>query len=152
LVSPCVECERTPLVLTLHVVYMYFQGLSLRAVSACLEDLCPQSHVSVWNWVQRFSQLNSFFMVRHVRYFMVDETWVEMGGQEAWLRLTFEPYSKLFLGFHLSRTRKARVLLVQCERRACCHLFWFIRHFCTFSNNASSCRRTLWFRDSPAVR
>jgi len=35
-----IERERTPLVVMLYAVYMYFQGLSLRAVSACLEDLC----------------------------------------------------------------------------------------------------------------
>jgi len=89
----------------LYAVYMYFQGLSFRAVAACLEDLVSRSHVSVWNWVQRFSCLNRFFTVRRVRCFMVDETWVKIGSQEAWLWLAFEPYGKFFLGFHLSRTR-----------------------------------------------
>jgi transposase-like protein len=88
----------------LYAVYMYFQGLSLRAVSACLEDLCPRSHVSVWRWVQRFSHLNELFTVGRVRFFSVDETWIKVGSQEAWLWLAFEPYGKFFLGFYLSRT------------------------------------------------
>jgi putative transposase len=35
----------------------------------------------------------------------VDETWVKVGSQEAWLWLAFEPYGRWFLGFRLSRTR-----------------------------------------------
>jgi len=100
-----VKRERTPLALMLYAVYMYFQGLSLRAVSACLEDFYPRSHVSVWRWVQRFSHLNRFFIVGSVRCFLVDETWVKVGSQEAWLWLAFEPYGRCFLGFYLSRTR-----------------------------------------------
>jgi len=84
---------------------MYFQGLSLRAVSACLDDISRRSHVSVWNWVQRFSCLNRFFIVRRIRCLLVDETWVKVGSQEAWLWLAFEPYGRFFLGFYLSRTR-----------------------------------------------
>jgi len=68
-----IERERTPRALMLYAVYMYFQGLSVRAVSACLEDICPRSHVSVWRWVQRFSRLNDCFTVRRVRCFLVDQ-------------------------------------------------------------------------------
>jgi len=89
----------------LYAVYMYFQGLSLRAVSACLEDLCPRSHVSVWKWIQRFSCLNQLFTVGSVQRFLVDETWVKVGSQDAWLWLAFEPTGRFFLGFYLSRTR-----------------------------------------------
>jgi len=99
-----IERERTPRPVMLYAVYMYFQGLSLRAVSACLEDLYPRSHVSVWRWVQRFSQLNRFFTVGRVRCFLVDETWIKVGGQAAWLWLAFEPYGRFFLGFYVSRT------------------------------------------------
>ncbi len=105
MVSLIMERERTHRVVILYAVYMYSQGLSLRAVSACLEDLCPRSHVSVWNWVQRFSRLNDCYTVRRVRCFMLDETWIKVGSQEAWLCLAFEPYGRLFLGFFLSRTR-----------------------------------------------
>jgi hypothetical protein len=66
--------ERTPRVVMLYAVYMYFQGLSLQAASACLEDLCPRSHVSIRRWIQRFSRLNGCFTVGRVRCFMVDET------------------------------------------------------------------------------
>jgi transposase-like protein len=100
-----IEHERIPRVVMLYAVYVYFQGLSLRAVSACLEDIYARSHVSNWNWVQRFSHLNDCFTVRHVRCFMVDETWIRVGSQEAWLWLAFEPYGRFFLGFYLSRTR-----------------------------------------------
>ena len=111
-----IERERTPLWVMLYAVYMYFQGLSLRAVSACLEDLCPRSHVSVWRWVQRFSHLNACFTVGLVQCFMVDETWIKVGGQEAWLWLAFEPYGRFLLGFYLSRTRDILVveLFLQC--------------------------------------
>ena len=101
--------ERTRLWIMLYAVYMYFQGLSLRAVSGCLEDLCPRSHVSVWRWVQRFSHLNACFTVGRVRCFMVDETWIKVGSQEAWLWLAFEPYGRFLLGFYLSRTRNILV-------------------------------------------
>jgi len=100
-----IERERTPRVVMLYAVYLYFQGLSLRAVSACLEEICHRSHVSVWRWVQRFSRLNALFTVRRVRCFLVDETWIKIGSQEAWLWLAFEPYGRFFLGFYLSRTR-----------------------------------------------
>jgi hypothetical protein len=35
---------------------------------------------------------------------MVDETWIKVGSQEAWLWLAFEPYGRFLLGFYLSRT------------------------------------------------
>jgi len=40
---------------------------------------------------------------------MVDETWIKVGSQEAWLWLAFEPYGRFFLGFYLSRTRNILV-------------------------------------------
>ena len=43
--------------------------------------------------------------VRRVRCFMVDETWIRVGSQEAWLWLAFEPYGRFFLGFYISRNR-----------------------------------------------
>ena len=89
----------------LYAVYIYFQGLSLRAVSAYLEDICPRSSVLVWRWVQPLSRLNDYFTARRVRCFLVDQTWIKVGGQEAWLWLAFEPYGRFFLGFYLSRTR-----------------------------------------------
>lgn len=122
-----IERERTPLGVMLYAVYMYFQGLSLRAVSACLEDFCPRSHVSVWRWVQRFSHLSDLFMVERVRCFMVDETWIRVGGQEAWLWLAFEPYGRFFLGFHLSRTRNiltAQLFLQRLIDRYGMHPVW----------------------------
>jgi transposase-like protein len=36
---------------------------------------------------------------------MIDETWIKVGSDEAWLWLAFEPYGRLFLGFYVSRTR-----------------------------------------------
>jgi len=36
---------------------------------------------------------------------MVDETWINVGSQKAWLWLAFEPYGIFFLGFCLSGTR-----------------------------------------------
>jgi len=55
--------ERTPLWIMLYAVCMYCIGLSLRAVSGCLEDLCPRNHLSAWRSVQRFSHLNACLTV-----------------------------------------------------------------------------------------
>jgi len=93
-----IERERTRLCVMLYSVYMYFQDLTLRAVFACLKDLCPRSHVSVSHWIQRFSHVNACFTVGRVRCFMVDETWIKVGSQEAWLWSAFEPYGGSFWG------------------------------------------------------
>jgi len=104
-----IERQRTPLWIPFYAVYMYFQGLSLRAVPACLEDFCPRSYVSVWCRVQRFGYLKNFSALGHVRCLLADETWLRVGSQEAWLWLAFDPHGRFFLGFYLSRTRNILV-------------------------------------------
>ena len=50
------ERNKTPTLVVMYSLYLYFLGLSLRDISKALIIFQNEkrSHVSVWNWIQRF--------------------------------------------------------------------------------------------------
>jgi transposase-like protein len=53
-----------------------------------------RSHNAVWLRIQRFSQLTEHFQVGRVDRVAVDESWFQIGGEEAWLWIAVEPYRR----------------------------------------------------------
>ena len=86
-----VERERTSTELVMYALYLYFLSLSFRNTSKALEPFREKrSHVAVWNWVQRFNPNIIYSRKRRVAAFVIDETMIQIGGNEAWLWIAIE--------------------------------------------------------------
>lgn len=109
LLNGLIQRERTPLPFILYALYLYYSGLSLRCVSRALEHVMKRSHNAIWLWIQRFSQLTEYFQVGCVDCIAIDESWFQVGGQEAWLWIAVEPYRRKVLGVYVSRHRNILV-------------------------------------------
>jgi putative transposase len=72
-----------------------------------LELEVKRSHVSIWKWVQKYSDLAGKFRVerRQVKRIFVDETLLKIDGQEYWLWIAYEPDQNKCLAMHLSQQR-----------------------------------------------
>ena len=106
-----VERERDDIYGTSNVciVLVFFLGLSFRNTSKALEPFREKrSHVAVWNWVQRFNP-KSIYSRKRVTAFVIDETMIQVGGNEAWLWIAIEPVRSTVLGVYLSRHRNMLV-------------------------------------------
>ena len=94
----------------MYSLYLYFLGLSLRNTSKALiifkDD--KRSHVSVWNWIQRFDSLQ-IYKRKRVSAFIIDETVIQIGNQHFWLWLCIEPVHSSVLGIHISEERNMLV-------------------------------------------
>ena len=90
----------------MYSLYLYFLGLSLRNTSNALVPFRDQkiSHVSVWNWIQRFGSLQ-IYKRKRVSAFIIDETIIQIGSQHFWLWICVEPIQKSVLGIYISEER-----------------------------------------------
>jgi len=73
----------------------------------CLESVIKRSHVSIWKWVQKYSDCADRFKTdkRLVREIFVDETLLQIDGKDYWLWIAYEPNLNACLMMHLSRER-----------------------------------------------
>jgi putative transposase len=75
--------------------YLYFSSRSLRLATRCLESVVKRSHVSMWKWIQKYSNLDDRIKTdRHhsVKAIFVDETMIRIDGQDYyWLWIACEP-------------------------------------------------------------
>lgn len=94
----------------MYALYLYFLGLSFRSTSKALDPFVEKrSHVAVWNWVQLFNP-NRFYLKRtRVAAFIIDETMIQVGSDQAWLWVATEPVHKQVLGVYVSRHRNMLV-------------------------------------------
>lgn len=109
-----IERERTPVPLMLYGVYLYCASRSLRLASKILEPIIVRSHVSIWNWVQRFASLSERFSVdrRDVKRIFVDETLITIKGREYWLWIAYEPSLDRCLMMRLSVERTLMICYI----------------------------------------
>jgi putative transposase len=91
----------------MYSLYLYFLGLSLRNTSKALDifDDEKRSHISVWNWVQRFGSSQIYKKRKRVSAFIIDETIIQIGNQHFWLWICIEPVYRTILGIYLSEER-----------------------------------------------
>jgi len=101
-----IERERTSAEVILYALYLYFLGLSFRSTSKAIQPFGKEgrSHVAIWKWVQRFNPERLYHRKR-VSAFLIDETMLQIGNEEAWLWVAVEPIHKQILGVYLSRHR-----------------------------------------------
>src|SRR5215211_2882614 len=97
--------NRTSTVIVVYSLYLYFLGLSLRNTSKALVIFRDEkSHVSVWNWIQRFGSLQ-IYKRKRVTALIIDETVIQIGSQHFWLWFCIEPVHSSLLGIYISEER-----------------------------------------------
>jgi putative transposase len=101
------ECNRTHPAIISYGLYLYFSSRSLRLAAKCLESVIKRSYVSIWKWVQKYSDCDNRFMTyrRLVKEIFVDETLLRIDGQDYWLWIAYEPNLNTCLMMRLSRER-----------------------------------------------
>jgi putative transposase len=102
--------NRTDPAIISYGLYLYFSSRSFRLSAKCLESIIKRSHVALWKWVQRYSELaaaDNRFRIdrRQVKQIFVDETLLKVDGHEYWLWIAYEPSLDVCLMMHLSRER-----------------------------------------------
>ncbi len=103
------ERQRTSTWTVMYALYLYFLGLSFRSTARAIEPFADRSHVAIWYWVQKFSPVQ-FYQRRRVPAYLIDETQVQIGRNEAWLWIAIEPVHKTVLGVYVSRHRNIMVV------------------------------------------
>ena len=90
----------------MYSLYLYFLDLSLRNTSKALVIFKDnkRSHVSVWNWIQRFAEYR-FYKRKRISAFIIDETVIQIGSQHFWLWFYIEPIHSSVLGIYISEER-----------------------------------------------
>ena len=94
----------------MYSLYLYFLGLSLRNTSKALVIFKDKkrSHVSVWNWIQRFAEY-PIYKRKRVSAFIIDETVIQIGNKHFWLWICIEPVHSSVLGIYISEERNMLV-------------------------------------------
>jgi putative transposase len=92
-----------------HNLYLYFSSRSFRLTARCMaSSVIRRSHVSIWKWVQKYANCADRFVEtdrRMVKEIFVDETMLQIDGQNYWLWVAYEPNLNVYLIMHLSRER-----------------------------------------------
>ena len=99
---------RTHPAIVRYGIYLYFSSRSFRLAARCLESIVKRSHVAIWKWVQEYSGCADRFRIinrQAVREIFVDETLIQIDGQNYWLWVAYEPNLDACLMMHLSKER-----------------------------------------------
>ena len=101
------ERNKTSTFVVMYSLYLYFLGLSLRNTSKALIIFQNEkrSHVSVWNWIQKFGSFQIYNKHRRITAFIIDETMIQIGNTNYWLWICIEPVHKSVLGINISKER-----------------------------------------------
>src|SRR3954451_19085609 len=97
--------NRTPSQIIGYGLYLYFLGLSFRNAAKALSFLLlvKISHVSIWNWVQRYKP-KKYHKNKKIIEFIVDETAIKAGSELIWLWVVVvEPNDKEILAVDISK-------------------------------------------------
>ena len=89
-------------------LYLYFSSRSFRLAAKCLSAvMIERTHVAIWKWVQKYSDYADRFRTDKclVKEIFVDETLLQIDGQNYWLWIAYEPNLNVCLMMHLSRER-----------------------------------------------
>ena len=90
-------------------LYLYFSCRSFRLAAKCLESVIEGSHILIWKWVQRYSDLTDddrfSFGKRQVKQIFLDETLIQIDGRDYWLWVAYKYNLNTCLMMRLSRER-----------------------------------------------
>ena len=88
-------------------LYLYFLGLSFRNTAKALSFLLlvKVSHVSIWNWLQKYRPWKHL-QNKKIKEYIIDETVIKAGAESIWLWIAIEPIHKEIISFYISKKRK----------------------------------------------
>ena len=90
-----------------HALYLYFLGLSTRSAAKAIFYLLKvkRSHVSIWNWIQKYKPHKIFTKRTKTSEFIVDETLIKVGSELVWLWVAIEPENRQILALSITKER-----------------------------------------------
>ena len=99
--------NRTPSKYIGYGLYLYFLGLSTRNVTKALSFLhiVKRSHVSIWNWIQKYKPHKISAKRTKTSEFIVDETAIKAGSELIWLWVAIEPENRQILALSITKER-----------------------------------------------
>ena len=99
--------NRTPSKDIGYGLYLYFLGLSTRNVTKALSFLhiVKRSHVSIWNWIQKYKPHKISAKRTKTSEFIVDETAIKAGSELIWLWVAIEPENRQILALSITKER-----------------------------------------------
>lgn len=103
------ERERTAPWAVLLGIIVYHLGLSLRRTAYLLAPFGVfVSHVTIWYWLQKVGERATVDPQDLPEVIVLDETWIKVGGREAWIFTAFDPktWRVLYLEPFSRRTEK----------------------------------------------
>ena len=94
-----ITINRTPSEYIGRALHLYFLGLSLRNVAKALSFLhiFKTSHVSIWNWIQKYKAQKMATKKKKISEYIVDETLIMVGSEFIWLWVAIEPENRQIL-------------------------------------------------------
>ena len=97
---------RTPSQIIGYGLCLYFFGLSFKNTAKALSflNLVKISHVSIWNWMQKYKPWK-YPKKKKIKEYIIDETAIKTGSELIWLWIVIEPKNKQILSFRISKER-----------------------------------------------
>jgi putative transposase len=101
----------TPSQIIGYGLYLYFLGLSFRNSAKALSFLLlvKISHVSIWNWIQKYKPYK-LKKKKNIDGYIIDETAIKVGSELIWLWVVIEPIYKEILAINISKERNMFLL------------------------------------------
>src|SRR6478672_13152938 len=86
-------------------LYLYFLGLSTRNVVKALSFLhiVKRSHVSIWNWIQKYQPKRILSRRNKIDELIVDEAVIKVGSELIWLWVAIDSKDKQILAQNISK-------------------------------------------------
>ena len=102
--------KRTSLQIIGYGLHLYFLGLSFRSTAKALSFLLlvKISHVSIWNWLQKYRPWKHI-KNKKIKEYIIDETVIKAGSETIWLWVILEPKNKEILATHISKKRNISI-------------------------------------------
>ena len=92
-------------------LHLFFLGLSFKNAVKALSFLLltKVSHVSIWNWLQKYRPWK-FLKKNNIKAYIMDETAIKAGSSKLiWLWLIIEPTNKEILANDISKKRNISI-------------------------------------------
>jgi putative transposase len=79
-------------------LYLYFLGLSTRNVAKALSflNIVKRSHVSIWNWIQKYQPKRISSQRNKIDELIVDEAVIKVGSELIWLWVAIDSKTSKF--------------------------------------------------------
>ena len=90
------ETEHLQSILVMDCIFI-FLGLSSRRTFERLSCFIKRNHVSIWNWIQKYTPQKISSKKKKVDEFIIDETLVKVGSEFIWLWVAIEAKNKEIL-------------------------------------------------------